>query len=255
MGWTRGIFPLGIMRLSKAGFLAATNRSRIGGAFPNGFRHRASQSEAIHYLGQYWNNLNAPGGGSIYLAAGTGLANLITTNNLATGLGLVINNGNFQANEIVNGGLLNPSYALLGNFAVTNATKDYIFTTAASGAGLALTNLDPTAVYRLRMFGTRNTDASTTRTSQDIVTGGNGPFTNILQTSGSHAWTNNGVVYYGNINTIISVNGTVPDANNQIQLGLPSVAGGYAYLGIMEITANHPPVANNNGFRRNGLNA
>ncbi len=188
------------------------------------------------YLGQYWNNMNAPGGGSTYLAAGSGLANLITTNNLATALGLVINNGNFQANGIVNGGLLNPSYALLGNFAVTNATEDYIFTTVAAGASLSLTNLDPTAVYRLRMFGTRNTDGNTIRSTQYVVTGGNGSLTNILQTSGNNGWVNNGVTYYGNNNTIIIVNGIIPDANKQIQVALTSPAGGYAYLGIMEIT-------------------
>jgi hypothetical protein len=204
------------------------------------------------YLGQYWNTLYGPGGGSIYVATDSGLANLITTNNIATTVGLLINS-NFQANGIVNGGLLTPSYTLLGNLAVTNATEDYIFTTSSTGAGLALTNLDPTAVYRLRMFGTRNTDVSTTRTTQYVVTGGNGSFTNLLQTSGNNGWANNGSTYYGNNNTIITVNGIVPDANKQIQLAVNVAAGGFAYLGIMEISANHLPVANDNIYGRSGL--
>jgi hypothetical protein len=207
------------------------------------------------YLGQYWNNLNGPGGASGYVAAGAGLANLVTTNNIATAMGLVINNGNFQANGIAAGGLVTPSPALLGNFSVTNATEDYFFTTVAAGAGLTLTNLDPAAVYQLRMFGSCNTDGNTFRSTQYVVTGGNGSFTNVLQTSGNNGWMSNGVAYYGNNNTIVSINGITPDSNRQIQLSLTSPVGGFAYIGILEITETKPaPVANNNSYSRNRLN-
>ena len=197
------------------------------------------------YLGQYWNNLNGVGGGAA-LASGLGLGNLITASNVMTGVGATIGSG-WAANGIANGGLLSPSYALLGNFAVTNSTQDYFYTTTS--ATLSVTNLDAANNYSFRLFGTRNTSAGGTRVSRFILTGGNGSFTNDLTTSGLN-WTNNGTNYWGNNNTIATVNGVTANGSKQIQLLVATNGGGFAYLGILEITANRPPVANNDSTNR-----
>jgi hypothetical protein len=46
-----------------------------------------------------------------------------------------------------------------------------------------------------------------------------------------------------NNNTIASINSITPDGSNQIQLDASVLTGGFAYLGIMELTANRPPTA------------
>ena len=193
------------------------------------------------YLGQYWNNLIGAGGGGILPSLG--LANMVTTNNLTTTIGLVTSNGGWSANGKLNGGLLAPSYALLGNLAVTNATEDYFFT--QTSATLILTNLDAAANYRLRYFATRNIASS--RVTRYITTGGNGSFTNDQATSGAGIGSGG---YDGNNNTIVSLSSVTPDASNQIQVGVIAQTGGFGYLGIMEITANHPPVAGSDNYTR-----
>ena len=124
-------------------------------------------------LGQYWNNMNSIGSGTATVAStapsGTALTNLITTTNTSTTIGLTLTSA-WSANGIANGGLLAPSFALLGNFAVPAATGDYFFTTTS--ASLNITNLDSMLNYRLRFFGTRT--ATDTRVATYIVTGGNG---------------------------------------------------------------------------------
>ena len=194
------------------------------------------------YLGQYWNNFIATGGG-VNLSA-ISLPNLISTTNGSTSIGLNTSSNSssiWAANGILNGGLLTPSYALLGNFAVTNATEDYIFT--VSSGLLTITNLDPTLNYRLRLFGSRVQPDSSTRISRYIVTGNNGPFTNDLATTAAGIGSGG---YNGNNNTIVSVLGVTPNNNNQIQLSVapsPASTAAYAYLNIMEITANHSPIS------------
>jgi len=193
-------------------------------------------------LGQYWNNL-VGAGNSVSIPAGTGINNLITTTNYTTSIGLTISSG-FYANGILNGGLLTPSYSLLGNFAIASATEDYFFTGAS--ASLTITNLDSTLNYRLRLFGTRI--ATDTRITTYTVTGGNGSFTKNLQTSGTNSTTGQPIgsdgVYTGNDSNIVSVVGITPNGSQQITVGVSVATGTFAYLGIMELTANHPPAAN-----------
>ena len=193
------------------------------------------------YLGQYWNNLIGTAGGS---ANSVSLGNLVTRTNESTTIGLFTGSTGWSCNGKLNGGLLAPSFALLGNFAVTNATEDYFHT--GSSATLTITNLDATANYRLRYFGTR--DTTETRTTRYVATGGNGVFTNTLTTSGT------GIGYSGgnfNNNTIASVSGVTPNGSNkQIQLDVSIVTGSFGYLGILEIMANHAPAANNDSFSR-----
>lgn len=189
------------------------------------------------WLGQYWNNV-VGAGGAVALTP-FGAANLVAANNASTTIGISSTGSGWLANGKLNGGLLTPSFTLLGNFAVTNATEDYFFTQSA--ASMTVTNLDPSQNYRLRLFGTRN--ANSVRISRYVVTGANGPFTNLLQTSGA-TWTNNGAAYNGNNDTIASIPGVVPNGSSQIQLDVSiAAADAFAYLGIMEIAANRSPVA------------
>ena len=73
-------------------------------------------------MGQYWNNLVGAGGGGAIPALS--LTNLVTTTNAATTIGLNSSASGWAANGFLNGGLMAPSQALLGNFAVANATGD-----------------------------------------------------------------------------------------------------------------------------------
>jgi hypothetical protein len=146
----------------------------------------------------------------------------------------------WAANGKLNGGLLTPSRALLGNFAVTNATEDYFLTTTTNNsATITITDLNPAVQYRLRLFGTR--DATIARTTRFIATGGNGSVTNNLDTSGP------GIGYggaNGNNNNIATINSIAPDGSNQIELGVSAVTtNSFGYLGIMELAANRPPTA------------
>lgn len=186
------------------------------------------------WQGQYWNNLVGTGGGGGLGALG--LANMITTTGNATTVGLRTSATGWAANGKLNGGLLTPSRALLGNFAVTNATADYFLTTTS--ASLTLTNLNPVMQYRLRLFGTRDTTIS--RTTRFVATGSNGSFTNDLVTSGTGIGSGGA---NGNNNTIASINSITPDGNNQIQLTVSTNGGGFAYLGIVELLANSQPTA------------
>ena len=185
-------------------------------------------------FGRHWNNLVGTGGGGGLPALA--LANLIATNNTATTIGLGSSATGWACNGFLNGGLLAPSAALLGNFAVANATGDYFHT--ATTASLTLTNLDPSTTYRFRLFGTRAIAES--RVTRYTVTGGNGLFTSDLVTSGTGVGAGG---YNGNNNTIASINGVVPNAGKQIQIDVTRMTGAFAHIGVMEMMANHPPVA------------
>ena len=190
------------------------------------------------WLGQYWNNVVGTG---LFSTNNPALSypNLMTTANSSTTIGLNTSASGWTTAGITKGGLTAPSYSLLGNFAVSSATVDYFFT--GTSASLALTNLNPTLNYRLRLFGTRLQQDGSTRVTRYITTGGNGSITNDLITTGTAIGAGG---YNGNNNTIISVSGIVPDANNQIQVVVTTNSStAFAYLGIMEITANHSPVA------------
>ena len=185
-------------------------------------------------MGQYWNNLVGVGGGGAVPALS--LTNLVTTGNAATTIGLSSSASGWAANGFLNGGLMSPSETLLGNFAVANATGDYFLTTTS--ASLTLSNLDSTALYRLRFFGTRN--ATETRVTRYAATGGNGTLSSDLTTSGTGIGSGG---YNGNNNTIATLNGVTPDAGSQIQITTSRITGSFAYLGIMEIMSNHAPQA------------
>lgn len=185
--------------------------------------------------GNYWNNFASDDFGTFGgIASGASISGLIDTSNNSTSIGLETTS-TLSANGILNGGLLAPSGGLLGDFAIATATQDYVFTT--STGGLRLTGLDPSMFYSFRLFGTRET--AITRETQYEITGGNGTFTQNLITSGTDI--GNDGMYDGNDDTIVSILGVTPDVSNQIDIDLSVVQGGFAYLGVMEVTSQPVP--------------
>ncbi|MEK7953633.1 GDSL-type esterase/lipase family protein [Luteolibacter soli] len=189
--------------------------------------------------GNYWNNVVGAGntGGPVAMS----YLRLIDTTNASTKVGLTLG-PNWKSNGILNGGLLNPDPAKLGNFAIAKATQDYLFVDGANGnyATLNLNNLDPGKLYNLRLFGTR--DNAGIRKTLYSVAAGNGVFSTVLQTSGSDLVS----ATDGNDSTIASLNGLQTDASGQLTLRVTAMEGAFAYLGILELTEGDPvtPIVN-----------
>jgi Immunoglobulin domain len=184
--------------------------------------------------GHYWNNI---GPSTITVPQGIALDGLVTISNAPTSIGITTLDGNFQCNGTQNGGLLNPHYALLGDYAVGTATEDYFFVnngTPGITGTLRIYGLDPNATYKLKMFATR--DVAETRTTRYSVTDVNGLHSVTLQTSGAGTGSMLYGITNGNDHTVVSLNGLVPDASGNVDLSVSEVAGLYAYLGILEIT-------------------
>lgn len=175
--------------------------------------------------GNYWNNIspaNAPTNNLVTI--GTSIANMVTTGNVPTTAGLEITSSGWAANGRLNGGLFNPSNALLAHFAVETATEDYFFTSGTNS--FTITGLKPNGIYTLRFFGTR--DSTSDRVTSYTV----GSTSVTLQTSGS------GIGTYStnqNDNTIVELAGLSPDAGGSINVTVAKTSGSYAHLGIMEI--------------------
>ncbi len=187
--------------------------------------------------GSYWNN--AVGAGAAGGPVAMSYLRLVDTANAATPVGLTLGPG-WKSNGRLNGGLLAPDPAKLGNFAIGRATEDYFFIDGATGltSTLNLNNLDPAKTYNLRLFGTRATPD--VRRTNYTVAAGNGVFSSILQTSGSDLSSGTG----GNDSTIASFTGLQTDASGQLTLKVSIAAGGFAYLGVLELTEGDaaPPI-------------
>jgi lysophospholipase L1-like esterase len=190
--------------------------------------------------GNYWNNVVGAGatGGPVAMS----YLRLIDTTNASTKVGLTLGTG-WKSNGRNNGGLFPtppsttpPDPAHLGNFAIERATEDYFFVDGGNGmyATLNLNNLDPDKRYNLRLFGTRNTPDI--RKTTYTVAAGNGVFSTVLQTSGADLVS----VTDGNDRTIASLNGLQTDASGQLALRVTATEGGFAYLGILELTEADP---------------
>ncbi|MGI4742722.1 MAG: GDSL-type esterase/lipase family protein [Janthinobacterium lividum] len=170
--------------------------------------------------GNYWNNI----------LNNTGVADtfrLVDKANAATGIKLKVGTG-FQTNGIVNGGLLAPSAALLGQYAVATATQDYFF--LATTATLRLNGLDRSKRYVFHLFGSREL-ATEVRTTKFSFTGGN-TSTVSQTTSGPNVGVNG---YAGNNNTIANSDTLTADASGGITLEVSRTAGTYAYLNLMRV--------------------
>lgn len=183
------------------------------------------------YNGNYWNNFG-PSGGTV--AQNASLTNLVTANNTPTTLGLTVMSSTFQDNGIQNGGLTTPDQALLGDFAVATATEDYFFVNGTTATGtLRLSGLNPAQKYKLGMFASRTTDASTTRTTMYSVVDLNGFHSVNLQTSGPGS--GSPARPYGNDDTIVFLNDLVPDSSGQLDLAITAVNGDFAYLAVLQV--------------------
>lgn len=183
------------------------------------------------HLGQYWNNFVGAGGGGA-LSAIT-LTNLVNATNGASTISLTSGASGWMANGKLNGGLLNPSSALLGNLAVTNATQDYFFN--RSSATLTLTGLNTARVYNLTFFASRSNTA--TRVSTYAV----GAQSTNLTTSGT------GIGSGGaneNNNQTASLFNLAPTALGEIQITVSTPTAdpqNFAYLALLKIEQVYQP--------------
>ncbi|MBH8567333.1 T9SS type A sorting domain-containing protein [Microvirga sp. STS02] len=202
--------------------------------------------------GNYWNNI----------LNNTGVADtfrLVDKANAATGIKLKVG-PNFLTNGIATGGLLAPSAALLGQYAIATATQDYFFVqgTGSTATGtLRISGLDPTKRYVFHVFGSRNATAET-RVSQYRFTGAT--TSTITQTTTGPNVGANG--YAGNNNTITDSDTLSADGSGVITMELSKTVGSYAYLNLMRIDIvpgrGTVPVVNyafqNPGFELGNLN-
>lgn len=187
--------------------------------------------------GNHWNNWHAAEGNEA-INAGEHIGGLVDTAGRNTGIGIDITGG-FLSNGKVNGGLLNPSVANLGDLAVATATQDYFFFTAdglvGGGSddvpgGFMLTGLDPARAYELGFFGSRV--SSQTRVTDFAVFGANSG-TATLQTSGVDLGSDG--VYDGNDSTVARVTGIRPTEFGEIFVDATLVQGDFAYLALLEL--------------------
>lgn len=194
---------------------------------------RATASPDIN--GNHWSNWRSPFDGNNPLPVGLTKNDFVdTTGAPVAGLLMEMTNA-FDSNGIVNGGLLAPSTALLGDFGIDTATEDYWFE-STGGAAIRIAGLDPTATYDLRLFGTRETTSE--RITRYTVTDANGSPAIDLQTSGSGIGDGG---YNGNNDTIVEFTGLVPTGSNELLLDVAIVTGGFAYLGAMELISHPVP--------------
>jgi lysophospholipase L1-like esterase len=175
--------------------------------------------------GNAWNNvLNSTGVADTF--------RLVDKQGQATGIKAKVG-PNFLTNGIQTGGLLAPSAALLGEYAIATATQDYFFvqgTGSTSVATVRFSGLDKSKRYVFHVFGSRQTTAEM-RTSQYKFTGANS--STISQTT-----TGTGVGatgYPGNNNTITRSDTVAADAAGGISFELSKLAGSYAYINLMRV--------------------
>jgi lysophospholipase L1-like esterase len=175
--------------------------------------------------GSYWNNIQN----------NTGVADtfrLVDKQNLTTGVKVKVG-PNFLTNGIANGGLLAPSAALLGEYAIATATQDYFFvqgTGSTSVAALRFSGLDAGKRYVFHMFGSRQA-ATETRVSQYKFTGAN--VSTITQTTtGANVGANG---YPGNNNTITKSDTITADAAGGITLELSKTTGSFGYINLLRM--------------------
>lgn len=185
-------------------------------------------------FGNVWNNVSSPN----VVALGLTVSNLRTIDDEPTAIGVTMNTTAWRTNGILNGGLLSPDPALLDDFAVATATQDYFYLEGATAtATLSITGLNPGRLYRLRMFGSRNT--TDVRRTTYAATGSNGTLSTSLQTSGPAIGAGG---YNGNNDTVVTIDNVQPTASGTIQLRMSVTEGTFAYLGILEISEGEDPV-------------
>jgi len=177
-------------------------------------------------FGHYWNNLSS-------LTTSVGLTNLITTNNTTTTIALANLNVSGLGNNSV--GPTSVDTNRLGYFSVLNACSTFYYSSGSNA--FAISGLTTGNNYNLRWYGAR--DATDARISHYTLFCGNGTFTTNVQTTGANVG-GTGTNYTYTIPRLVWLTPT----NNQIIFSVATNLGStLAYLNLMEITVNRPPVA------------
>ncbi|MEO9475107.1 MAG: T9SS type A sorting domain-containing protein [Cyclobacteriaceae bacterium] len=168
----------------------------------------------------YWNNM----------VLGQIPSNLITLDGSSSSIKVSV--GSFSANGIQNGGLLQPEYANLGEYAIPTVTQDYFHT--PSHSTLLFKNLALDKGYVFNVFSSR--DNTETRKSQYTFRGSNVKVDS-LQSSGVDIGTNG---YDGNNNTIVSSGVIFPDNEGRIWIDVSVLEGSFAYINAMKLDVVEP---------------
>ncbi len=169
--------------------------------------------------GNYWNNLTNP------FATGISFS-LNNSNNVSTALNIEITD-QFGANGILNGGLLAPSSALLGNYAISSATEDYFFTDTSGS--ITFTSLNTNHGYAFKIFGSRENVES--RETHYLIEGFNSS-SGTLQTSGLDIGAGG---YDGNTSTTYDSDIVFPDCNGTIKITVTKHTNAFAYINLLEL--------------------
>ena len=189
------------------------------------------------FHGSWWNSWQAAGNGSA-VPQGLSLANLVTTNNVASSVSLQVTNANFMSNGFKNGGLTNSSIAYLpAPFNVTNAAGDYFYT--ASAGEFMITGLNTNFAYDVKCFGCREQPAGSpgdTRFTTYGVIGASG-VTNTVQVETTGPAIGGGG-YNGNNTNIATIMAVSPDGTGSLRVRVVCSSGAYAYINAMELVGH-----------------
>jgi lysophospholipase L1-like esterase len=194
--------------------------------------------------GNHWNNWWAPTAGGFECFTGEHVDGLVAKDGSPTGFHLTLT-GSFYPYGLQNGGLTNPSPALLGKLAIATATEDYFAAdTWDSPGGIAIEGLDPARSYDLRFFA--SVASPDTQTTRYVVRGASEKSTT-LQVSGPGS----GTAGNSNDDTVATVEDMRPDAFGRIVVDVDLVNGLKCHVGIVEIDVDPLPPTGK-GLRKAG---
>ncbi len=134
--------------------------------------------------------------------------------------------GSFLANN--NSGFTTPDPNLLGQLANSNATISYLYLSAGTG-NVTISCLNPNRMYRLSIFGSRNT--TSVRQTKYTVSGASTDV-KIIQTSGSGIATNPALDCNDDEFYVVEM---FPNSTGIIDILVEIQSGGYAYINLMKI--------------------
>ena len=166
--------------------------------------------------GHYWNNMTS-----------ANPIKLINSKDSATNFAFTYVAGAWITNT-TGVGLLNPSPALLGDFAVASATSNLYYNT--SSGQFRISGLNAKKGYKFYLFGSRMTGNPARITRYTLS--GIDSFVGMLQTSGTNL---GGPGINQNNSTIVASSILTPDTSGVINLTVAVDSGGFAYLNTMKM--------------------
>lgn len=194
---------------------------------------RSDGTNGHHTIGadvnnHYWNNAFEKDNFTVSKGA---MLKLVNSANVPTGVEMKLGSG-FRSNGRLNGGLLNPDVALLGDLAIETATEDYIFIenggTDIPGI-IDFNNLNPKSGYRFHVFGCRDTE--TDRMGLFTFSGENSS-TGTYKMGGKNSG-GNGINHTTDRIYVSDV--VYPDANGSIRFNIDLYADKFAHINAMKI--------------------